>query len=195
MTGGLEASSGASLGVSTSCVGEDPVVADYETAMAIGAQRYGDVISALTSAGVPARFTQTGGMCAALEAALDGGSTLLITDADGPLPWDPERRRGWTVGLYPQSTEDQSEPLACRTTAGEGVEDLLALIDAVLRTPVADGTNVDDPLDRRASRERQGPAGRYPRENPSQPNVPAPRLPSAHPTQSLPGAAGTASAR
>ncbi len=41
-----------------------------DDAMAIGAARYADVIAALTGAGLPTVFTQTGGMCAALEVTL-----------------------------------------------------------------------------------------------------------------------------
>ncbi len=62
---------------------------DYDSTMRAGAARYQDVLDALRVAGLPATFTQTGGMCAALEVMLDSGHTLLITDAE-----DSARDRG-----------------------------------------------------------------------------------------------------
>jgi len=41
-----------------------------DEAMAVGTARYADVIAALDAAGLPTVFTQTGGMCAALEVTL-----------------------------------------------------------------------------------------------------------------------------
>ncbi len=40
-------------------------------------------------------------MDAALEVLLDGGHTLLITDAEDSLSWDREEHQSWGVGLYP----------------------------------------------------------------------------------------------
>lgn len=55
----------------------------------------------LTACALPAEFTQTGGMCAALRVALPDGRYLLICDAEDPLSWDREEHAGWSVGLYP----------------------------------------------------------------------------------------------
>lgn len=74
---------------------------DYPTTMKIGQSRYQDVLDLLQAQGLGATFTQTGGMCAALEVLLDSGHTLLVTDAEDTLAWDREEHRGWGVGLYP----------------------------------------------------------------------------------------------
>jgi hypothetical protein len=76
-------------------------VLDYKTTMSIGADRYRDVLDRLAVVGLGATFTQTGGMNAALEVVLDGGHSLLITDAEDSLAWDREEHYGWGVGLYP----------------------------------------------------------------------------------------------
>jgi hypothetical protein len=68
--------------------------------MRIGAGRYQDVLAALAAAGLTGRFTQTGGMNAALKVTLEGGRVLLITDADEALSWDRAEQHGWGVGLY-----------------------------------------------------------------------------------------------
>jgi hypothetical protein len=73
---------------------------DYATTMRIGASGYQDVLDALDRAGLPAEFTQTGGMNAALQVTLEGGRILLITDADDALSWDRAEQLGWGVGLY-----------------------------------------------------------------------------------------------
>lgn len=74
---------------------------DYDTTMAIGQSRYQDVLDLLVRAGLEASFIQAGGMNAALEVLLDGGHTLLITDAEDSLSWEREEHQGWGVGLYP----------------------------------------------------------------------------------------------
>ena len=56
-----------------------------DEAMAVGTARYADIIATLTSVGLPTVFTQTGGMCAALEVTLEAGQHLLITDAEDSL--------------------------------------------------------------------------------------------------------------
>ena len=66
---------------------------------------YQDVLDRLAAAGLPAAFTQTGGMCAALEVQLETGHTLLITDADDTLAWDRREHEGWRVGLFPPGDE------------------------------------------------------------------------------------------
>ena len=60
----------------------------YAAAMAHGAAQYADVITALDEAGLPTVFTQTGGMCAALEMTLETGGHVLVTDAEDTLAWD-----------------------------------------------------------------------------------------------------------
>lgn len=76
-----------------------------EQAMAIGAARYTQALAELQRYGL-AEFTQTGGMCAALEVRLERGY-LLVTDVDDSLPWNPEELRGWGVGFY--RSDDVSE--------------------------------------------------------------------------------------
>ncbi len=85
---------------------------DYDSTMRAGAARYQDVLDALRVAGLPATFTQTGGMCAALEVMLDSGHTLLITDAEDTLAWERDEHHGWGVGLYPPGSEHDDGPLA-----------------------------------------------------------------------------------
>lgn len=77
-----------------------------QAAMDVGAARYQDAIEELHSLRLPAGFTQTGGMCAALEVRLERGY-LLITDIDDSLPWQREELRGWGVGYY--LSDDVSE--------------------------------------------------------------------------------------
>ena len=77
-----------------------------QAAMNIGAALYEDAIEELRCLGLPAEFTQTGGMCAALEVRLERGY-LLITDVDDSLPWQREELRGWGVGYY--ASDDVSE--------------------------------------------------------------------------------------
>lgn len=64
-----------------------------QDAMDVGAMRYADVIAVLNGAGLPTVFTQTGGMCAALEVTLEAGQHLLITDAEDSLSWDRDEQR------------------------------------------------------------------------------------------------------
>ena len=72
----------------------------YDETMAWGARQYADVLDTLSEHGLPAEFTQTGGMCAALEVHLENGHILLITDADDYLSWVRADHDGWAVGLY-----------------------------------------------------------------------------------------------
>lgn len=107
---------------------------DYDTSMAIGQARYQDVIDHLEGAGLPATFTQTGGMCAALEVLLDSGYTLLVTDAEDTLSWEREAHQGWTVGLYPpDQANTDGECLAFDSTDDGSVDALVSLVDLVLR--------------------------------------------------------------
>ncbi len=73
--------------------------------MQFGHDRYVDVIDALNDAGLPATFTQTGGMNAALEVTLETGQYLLITDAGDSLSWNREQQNGWGVGVDPGSAD------------------------------------------------------------------------------------------
>lgn len=65
----------------------------YEETMAWGACQYRDVTEALAQAGLRAEFTQTGGMCAAIEVPLDGGHYLLLTDFEEHAVVGPRRAR------------------------------------------------------------------------------------------------------
>jgi hypothetical protein len=110
-------------------------VLDYDTTMRIGRSRYQDVLDHLAGAGLPATFTQTGGMCAALEVMLDSGHTLLVTDADDTLSWDRREHSGWGVGLYPpDQTNTDGECLAFDSTGDGTLEPLLPLVDRVLQS-------------------------------------------------------------
>jgi len=100
--------------------------------MAIGAQRYTDVLDHLRAEGLPAEFTQTGGMCAAIEARLEGGHTLLITDAEDSLAWDRLEHRGWGVGLYRPTSEYDDGPVAFAGCDDGSLPSLLPLVREVL---------------------------------------------------------------
>lgn len=88
----------------------------YDEAMRYGAAQYADVIQALWKAGFRASFTQTGGMCAALEVRLETGASLLITDAEDALCWDRLDHCGWGVGMYPPDDDHDAESLAFEQT-------------------------------------------------------------------------------
>ncbi len=103
-----------------------------DEAMAVGAARYADVITALNDAGLSAVFTQTGGMCAALEVTLEAGQHLLITDAEDSLSWEREEQRGWGVGRYVTDSAYDDGPLAFGDSEDSSVESLFALIREVL---------------------------------------------------------------
>jgi hypothetical protein len=108
-------------------------VLDYTTTMSIGADRYRDVLDRLAAAGLRATFTQTGGMNAALEVVLDGGHTVLITDAEESLSWDREEHRGWGVGLYPpDQANTDGECLAFDSTEDGSAGTLPRLVFSVL---------------------------------------------------------------
>jgi hypothetical protein len=105
----------------------------YEETMALGQAQYQDVIDALSSAGLPTVFTQTGGMNAALEIRLDGGHTLLVTDADDSLAWSRGEHQGWAVALYAPEQAYDGEVIIGDTTGDGATEALRALIEQVLR--------------------------------------------------------------
>lgn len=103
---------------------------DYAQTMSLGADRYHHELTALAEAGIPATFTQTGGMNAALQAILDGGAVLLVTDFDDTLAWDRADQQGWAVGLYPDP--DSQDPIAFQATQDVSTEALTDLVRAVL---------------------------------------------------------------
>ena len=106
---------------------------DYETTMKLGQATYQDAIDALTAAGLPTEFTQTGGMNAALLVTLEAGWTVLITDADESLAWYRDEHQGWGVGLYEPDDEDGShECVAFATTEDGAVTELLGLVRKIL---------------------------------------------------------------
>lgn len=106
---------------------------DYDATMRIGQGRYQDVLDLLEAQGLSGVFTQTGGMCAALEVLLDSGHTLLITDAEDTLSWEREEHRGWGVGLYPpDQANTDGECLAFDSTDDGSPRALVPLVDRVL---------------------------------------------------------------
>lgn len=107
----------------------------YEETMRLGAAAYTDATNALRHAGVPARFTQTGGMNAALEAYLDGGAYLLVTDADDALSWDRAEQLGWGAGLH--TNDEDQDLIAYATTDDTNVTALVDLVRGLLRDAVA----------------------------------------------------------
>lgn len=108
----------------------------FEETMALGQAEYQDVIDTLVAAGLPASFTQTGGMNAAIEVSLDGGHSLLITDAEDSLSWARAEHEGWAVALFAPEHAYDGEVLAADTTGDGSTEALRELIDRVLRAAV-----------------------------------------------------------
>lgn len=106
----------------------------FTRAMRHGAAVYTDAIAALRGAGIPAEFTQTGGMCAAIDAVLDGGAVLLVTDSQGPLCWDRTEQQGWSASITPRDSYDNGscDHLAYADTTDSSTTALLALVRAVL---------------------------------------------------------------
>jgi len=109
------------------------MTATYADAMAYGTAQYADVIALLTQAGLPTHFTQTGGMCAALQVTIEGGY-LLVTDAEDSLSWNREDHRGWMVGRYRPETEDDGAA-ALRSTPDGSAAALLPVVRDVLGVP------------------------------------------------------------
>lgn len=110
----------------------------FDETMDLGAERYRDVLEILAGAGLPATFTQTGGMCAAIEVVLDGGRVLLVTDADDSLSWDRETHLGWGAGLYRPDGDGSyldDGPLAYDTTDDGSPRALVPLVRSVLLGP------------------------------------------------------------
>lgn len=105
-----------------------------EQAMAPGRERYSDALVELGRYG-PAQFTQTGGMCAALELTLERG-VLLVTDAEDSLPWDRSELQGWGVGFYP-TTDASDGPEAFASSDDTSLAALAGAVEACLREVVA----------------------------------------------------------
>ena len=108
-------------------------VMTYEATMRAGAEEYGDVVAHLTAQGLPTVFTQTGGMCAALQVQLDNGQTLLITDEDDSLSWNRQHQRGWAVGRYGRDEGQCEPPLAFGSSPDRSLAVLDGLVREVLR--------------------------------------------------------------
>lgn len=104
---------------------------NYEETMAWGAAQYADVLAALNDAGLPAVFTQTGGMCAAIEVQLETGWTLLVTDAEDTLAWARPEHEGWGVGMY-DANEDRDEAIAFGQVNDGDIPSLLRLVRSVM---------------------------------------------------------------
>jgi hypothetical protein len=104
----------------------------YEQTMQDGEREYADVLDALNVAGLPTSFTQTGGMCAALETRLEGGLGLLITAADDTLPWRRSDLVGWGVGLYSRGDLHDDLPLAYASTPDIDIPSLVAVIAGLI---------------------------------------------------------------
>ncbi len=109
----------------------------FDETMALGQAEYQDVLDALAAAGLRASFTQTGGMNAALEVLLDGGYSLLITDAEDSLSWSRAEHDGWTVGLYRPENQYDGDCTTYGTTEDSSTEGLLTLVQDVLRATPA----------------------------------------------------------
>lgn len=103
-----------------------------EETMLIGQAEYQDVIDALCAAGLPTVFTQTGGMNAALEISLDGGYSLLVTDAEHSLAWARAEHVGWTVALYAPLEQYDGDCLEYGVTADSSLAALQCLVQDVL---------------------------------------------------------------
>ncbi|RFU21035.1 hypothetical protein [Geodermatophilus marinus] len=106
----------------------------FEETMALGQAQYQDVIDRLTAVGWPTAFTQTGGMNAALEIRLDGGFSLLVTDAADSLAWARDEHDGWTVGLYAPENQYDGDCMAYAVSDDSSVEALESLIRGLLRS-------------------------------------------------------------
>ena len=110
----------------------------YDETMRLGAQNYAEPINALRQDGWQVEFTQTGGMNAAIQITLEGGSYLLITDADDSLSWYREDQQGWGVGYWADPDRyNQPEYDGCLAYESDGeatdTETLRALVHEVVR--------------------------------------------------------------
>ena len=108
----------------------------YEETMEVGRAESADVIQELTANGLPTEFTQTGGMNAALEVRLDGGYSILVTEADDSLSWSRAEHRDWGAALYPPSEQYDGECLAGAPSGDGSVAGLRALVQELLTEAV-----------------------------------------------------------
>lgn len=116
----------------------------YDNTMAIGQARYQDVLDLLAASGLGATFAQTGGMNAALEVLLDGGYTLLITDAEDSLSWEREEHAGWGVGSTPRTQANTAGDCLSFDSSDDGEPAALvplvrAVLDEYVRSRRLDG--------------------------------------------------------
>lgn len=89
-----------------------------------------DVLAALDEAGLPAVFTQTGGMCAAIEMQLETGWTLSVTDSEDSLAWARTEHQAGGLGLY-DAKEDRDEAHAFGQVYEGDIPSLLGLVKDV----------------------------------------------------------------
>jgi hypothetical protein len=105
----------------------------FDETMAWGARQYQDVLDALAAVGLDGEFTQTGGMCAALQVTLDGGYYLLFTDQDDTLAWSRAEHEGWCVGLFePDERRKVDGPMRYLRDADGTCENAITLAVRVL---------------------------------------------------------------
>jgi hypothetical protein len=105
----------------------------YDETMRYGASQYADVIGTLNARGLPAEFTQTGGICAAIMITLEAGYYLLLTDREDTLSWDRAEHEGWFVGLYEHEDRRTADgPLRYAESADGSAPAAVALVDEVL---------------------------------------------------------------
>lgn len=103
---------------------------NYENEMRRGADEYADVITALAAAGYTTGFTQTGGMCFAIQLHLNDGTYALVTDKDDVLAPNRSDHRGWTVAIY--DPKDTSDPIRAASTDDSTVTGVLELAADVI---------------------------------------------------------------
>lgn len=103
----------------------------YSQSMEYGERQYSDVLDLLAANGYRVAFTQTGGMSAAIELALDETKYALVTDADGPLAWERQDHQGWAVGVY--EYQDTSDAVAFDSTTNGSLEALIGILPPVGR--------------------------------------------------------------
>lgn len=107
--------------------------ARYEADMARAADIYRDVTDAIRQLEVPAKVTQTGGMCLAIQWDTTDGGYWLLTDIEGPLPWDRRQVTGWALGRY----DEEGEVYATVDTEDATVTGAIELILSTLREDIA----------------------------------------------------------
>ena len=111
----------------------------YEQTMTWGAEQYRDVLDALAKVGLDGEFTQTGGMCAALQVTLDGGYYLLFTDEEDTLTWSRIEHEGWWVGLYePEERRTMDGPMRYLLDSDGSAETAIELAVRVLQGETAE---------------------------------------------------------